>query len=355
MNGPPTESPIGGLFVHGMHNRKLFLIQAFASCAIAVLTSVSVAAPAPLALSEAQRLAIERSPQVAAYDSTLRAARDATIVAKKSATSVDIARETALAWLECYYVEQMARIADDQRKFAEVELEASERMYWAGRVSQSEFYGARSMLATLEDKWSELTHRSRAARIALKRWVGDAGDSPLSALPDMDRIRLTARGLEGDLARQPDIVLLEKQTEPGASDLSIVHADTRSAPEIAVKIANPDEARAAGDEKLRAKVAEMRVLIDAWQHARDRRTRYARDVLPLARERTLATVVAYRGGKATLTDVLAARRAEIDAKMQSVEVERDVARMWAQLNFALPETLPTAAPKISAGESVGVE
>ena len=350
MKGPPTGFSIGGLFVHHMPIPTLFLVQAFVACATAVLTSVSVAAPTPLALSDAQRLAIERSPQIAAYDSTLGAS-DATIVEQKTAASVDIARETALAWLECHYVEQMTRIADDQRKFAEVEVEASERMYWAGRVSQAEFYEARGMLAMLEDKWSELTHRSRAARIALKRWVGDAGDSPLSALPDLDRIRLTARGLEGDLARQPDIVLLKKQTQAGAGELSVVHADTRSAPEIAVKIAHADEAHAAGDEKLRAKVAVMRVLIDAWQHARDRRTRYARDVLPLARERTLATAVAYRGGKATLTDVLAARRAEIDAKMQSVEVERDVARMWAQLNFALPETLPSASRTTSHGET----
>jgi outer membrane protein TolC len=320
-----------------MNNPALFLIQAFVSCATAVLAGVSVAAPTTLALSEAQRIAIERSPQIAAYDSTLRTARDATVVEQKAAASVDIARETALAWLECHYVEQMTRVADDQRKFAEVEVEASERMYWAGRVSQAEFYGARSMLAMLEDKWSELTHRSRAARIALKRWVGDAGDAPLGTLPNIDRIRLTAAGLEGDLARDPDIMLLEKQAEAATGDVSIVQADRRSAPGIAVKIANPNDARAARDEKLRAKVAEMRVLIDAWQHARDRRIRYARDVLPLARERTLATVVAYRGAKATLPDVLAARRAEIEAQMQSVEVERDVARLWAQINFVLPQ------------------
>jgi len=112
-----------------------------------------------LALSEAQRIAIERSPQIAAYDSTLGTARDMIIVEQKAAARVEIARETALAWLECHYVEQMARVADDQRKFAEVEVEASERMYWAGRVSQAEFYSARSMLAMLEDKWNELTHR----------------------------------------------------------------------------------------------------------------------------------------------------------------------------------------------------
>src|SRR4051812_36153824 len=116
MKGPPTESSIGGLFVHSMHIPTLFLIRAFVSCAIAVLTGVTVAAPSPLALSEAQRLAIESSPQIAAYDAASPGSRDAIALAAKAATSVDIARETALAWLECYYVERMTRIANDQRK-----------------------------------------------------------------------------------------------------------------------------------------------------------------------------------------------------------------------------------------------
>jgi len=73
--------------------------------------------------------------------------------------------------------------------------------------------------------------------------------------------------------------------------------------------------------------------------------------VPLARERTLATVVAYRGGKATLTEVLAARRAETEAQLQSVEMERDVARMWARLDFALPETFAMAPREAAPLES----
>jgi len=70
-------------------------------------------------------------------------------------------------------------------------------------LSQAEFYGARSMLVMLEDKSSGLEHRVRAARIALKRWVGDVGDAPLAAPPNIDRIRLRSAALEGDLARHP--------------------------------------------------------------------------------------------------------------------------------------------------------
>ncbi len=289
----------------------------FGTC-IATLTFVgaAIAAPAPLALSDAQRLAIERSPLIGAYDSSRAAAQ-------KTATMIDVARETALAWLDCYYIEQMIRVADEQLKAAQAELQGAERMYWAGRSNQAEFYGARSTVAMFEDKSSEVAHRARAARIALKRWIGDAGEAPLAAPPKIDRIAFASAALEGDFARHADVVVLDKQQSISDSD--------------------PLVARATRDERLRAKVAETRIMIDEWQHARDRSARYTREIVPLARERTLATLVAYRGGKATLTDVLAARRAETDARMQSVESERDAARMWAQINFALPETLPATA------------
>ncbi|HWS69014.1 MAG TPA: TolC family protein [Steroidobacteraceae bacterium] len=391
------------------------LAQAFASCASAALMGAAVAAPASLSLTEAQRLAIERSPQMAVYDAAIAAARDLAVApaqlpeatrqigitplpiedadalsfgrdanpvrrigvprelaspeqrealaeryareadraaAQKTATSVDVTRETALAWLECYYVEQMTRIAGEELKAAQDELEGAESMYWAGRLSQAEFYGARSMLVMLEDKSSGLEHRVRAARIALKRWVGDVGDAPLAAPPNIDRIRLRSAALEGDLARHPEVALLERQEDLAASDVRLAQANRQSEREIALMRARRGEARAARDEKLRAKVAETRIMIDEWQHARDRRDRYANELVRLARERTLATLVAYRGGKASLTDVLAARRAESEAQVQSVEMEREAARIWARLDFALPETLPTAPSGSSRQESV---
>jgi outer membrane protein TolC len=365
----------------------------------------ALAAPASLSLTEARQLAIERSPQITAYDAAIAAARDLAVppaqlpeathqigiaplpvedadalsfgrdanpvrrigvareitspeqrealterytreadraAAQKTATSVDVARETALAWLECYYVEQMTRIVGEELKAAQGELEGAETMYWAGRLSQAEFYSARSMLVTLEDKSSGLQHRVRAARIALRRWVGDLGDAPLAAPPDIDRIRLRSAALEGDLARHPEVALLDRQEDLATSDVRLARANRQSEREIALMLARRDEARAARDEKLRAKVAETRIMIDEWQHARDRRNRHANELVPLARERTLATLVAYRGGKASLTDVLAARRAQSEAQMQSVEMEREAARIWARLDFALPETLATA-------------
>ena len=74
-------------------------------------------------------------------------------------------------------------------------------------------------------------------------------------------------------------------------------------------------------------------MLEEWENGRERLALYADSLLPLARERTGAAVAAYRGGKGTLADVLAARRNELDVRRDALMLERETARLWAQLSF----------------------
>ena len=107
--------------------------------------------------------------------------------------------------------------------------------------------------------------------------------------------------------------------------------------EIAAKLAMLDQARAEREDMARAHTAEVRAMIVEWENNRERSARYERELLPLAAERAQATLGAYRGAKASLTDVLLARRNEIDVRMQVLQLEMDTARLWAQLNFLFPD------------------
>ena len=107
--------------------------------------------------------------------------------------------------------------------------------------------------------------------------------------------------------------------------------------EVAAKLAMLDQARAEREDMLRAHTAEVRAMIAEWENDRERSARYAREVLPLATERSQATLGAYRGAKASITDVLLARRNEIDVRVQALQLEMDTARLWAQLNFLSPD------------------
>jgi outer membrane protein TolC len=122
--------------------------------------------------------------------------------------------------------------------------------------------------------------------------------------------------------------------------------------EVASKLAMVEQARAERDDALRAHVAETRVMIEEWQNNRERLARFEREFLPLANERTGAVIAAYRGGKSSLSDVLAARRNEIDVRLQALQLEADAARLWAQINFLFPTTdAPTHAVSMTSKDS----
>jgi outer membrane protein TolC len=106
--------------------------------------------------------------------------------------------------------------------------------------------------------------------------------------------------------------------------------------ELTARLALVEQSKAEREEALREHVAETRAMIVEWQSGRERVARYERETLPLAGERSQAVLAAYRGAKATLAEVLAARRNETEAHMQSLQLQMDTARLWAQLNFLFP-------------------
>jgi outer membrane protein TolC len=293
-------------------------------------------------------------------------------LAERAASVAAIQRDTAIAWLDRYYAEAMAAVVAEQSSQAKTEIEAAEISYRAGRGNLADVLAARASLGSLDDRASELRRRVSGAKIALARWVGDGVDAPLAGKPEIDTIRLDPRTLEADLNHHPQIAVLARKEEIAAAEVKMAQASKKadwsvelmysqrgpaysnmisvgvSVPlqwdqanrqdrEVASKLAMLDQARAERDDMLRAHLAEVRAMIAEWENDRERQARYERELLPLTTERTQATLAAYRGAKASITDVLLMRRNEIDVRMQALQLEMETARLWAQLNFLFPE------------------
>jgi outer membrane protein TolC len=293
-------------------------------------------------------------------------------MAEKAATLASIQRDTALAWLDRYYAEAAAAIVSEQSKEARLEIEAAESAYRAGRGSQADVYAARAALVALADRTSEMSRRVRNARIALARWVGDLAGAPLAGKPDTGKVRLDTQSLHTQLAHHPQITVFGKQTEIAETEARLAQANkkadwgvevmysqrgpsysnmvsvgvsiplqwdqkNRQDRELAARLAMADQAKAQREEALRAHIAEVRVMLNDWENGRERRARYERELIPLARQRTQAALAAYRGARSGLGDVLSARRNEIGVRMQALQLEAETARLWAQLNFLFPE------------------
>lgn len=308
-------------------------------------------------------------------------------LAEREEVLVDVERETALAWLERYYAEAAANVISAQIDEARLAVAAAESAYQGGRGSQAEVIDARSAVAELENRASAAHQRLRVAQLALARWIGDAAEAPLAARPDIDVITPELLAIEHHLPHHPDIAVLSQQVEIAQIEAELARAErkpdwsweimysqrgdaysnmvsvgvtvplqwnqkNRQDRELAAKLALAEQARAQREDQLRMHLADVRAMKEEWTSGRERHARYERELLPLADARIAATVAAYRGGKAKLSEVLAARRAALDVRLQALDVEADAARSWARLTFLFPEEksgipprVPTSAPR----------
>ena len=293
-------------------------------------------------------------------------------LAEKTALIAFTQRDAALAWLDRYYAEAMASVIVEQSKEVKLEILAAESAYRAGRGSQADVFAIHGVLAGLDDRTSEFNRRIATTKIGLARWIGDGADAPLDGKPAIDSVRLDTGALDQELGHHPQIAILSRQIDVASAEARIAQANKKadwsvelsysqrgssysnmvsigvSVPlqwdqkkrqdrELGSRLAMVEQVRAQRDDMLRAHVAEVRSMVKEWENGRERLARYQNELIPLSGERTRAALAAYRGGKSNLTELLLARRGEIDLRLQSLQLEMETARLWAQLNYLFPE------------------
>lgn len=301
-------------------------------------------------------------------------------LAARSAALARIERETALAWLDSHFARAVEKLIVEQATQARNEIVAAEAAYRGGRGSLADIAAARGALAVVQDSASEAAQRSRSAALALARWTGAEAGGRLGEPPAMDTVRIDTAALETVLPHHPDIALLTQQERIARAEANLAEAGKKldwsvevalqqrgsgysnmvsigvSVPlqwdrpnrqdrELAAKLALADAAKAQREETQRDHLVEIRSMASEWESGRERYRRYTEDLLPLARQRTEAALAAYRGGKASLSDLLAARRGETDAGLLALQLRARTARQWAQLNYLLPAGAGNSYPE----------
>ncbi len=285
----------------------------------------------------------------------------------------NVQRDAALAWLDRYYVERIRTVLGTLAEETRASIEAAEAAYRGGRGTRSDVLAARAMLVMLDDRRAMLERQLRTAKIVLARWIGADAERTLEGPPpDIGTLSLDIARLDEELQHHPVLGALAQQVALAETEVRLARTATqpdwsvelayqqrgpsfsnmvsigvsiplpiapaeRQDRDVAAKLAMAEQARAQFDDALRMHTAEVRAMIAEWETGRDRLRRVETELMPLAAQRSDAALAAYRGNTGTLSAVLEARRNESDTRVQALQLAADAARVWAQLNFLVPE------------------
>ena len=290
--------------------------------------------------------------------------------AQRSLTA-GIRRDVATAWLERYYATKSQGLLKALEAEIELQLRTLDSQLPAGKASASELPMATAVLLQTQDRLQVAKKQERVAGIALERWLGpDASRAPGSA-PDFDKLAIDLanpdiaskapavreHASERDMS-QADLEITQAAKRPnwswevsysqrgsaysnmvsvGVNIPLFTNAANKQDREIAAKQALAQQAHALHDDVVRETQASIASSYAEWQSLIERRKSLAAALLPAMRQRIDLTLSAYRAGQSSLATVLEARRAEVEAQLQLLDLKREAARLWAQLQYVYAE------------------
>lgn len=281
--------------------------------------------------------------------------------AMEKVAAAEARMQTALAYVEAYFAGQALALATLNEKHAREELEAGKGRLATVSGSSSEVLLLASVVGTAEDDSGEMRQQQGAAAVTLQRWTGlavvELSEPRLSVVPALDEFvashpSVVARQRDTEVAKQDvqvarlnrrpnwtyEVSYGQRQGRPdlvsfGVSiPLTLAPAD-RQDREVAAKQALIDKAEAELEEARRAAVGEYLALASDASRLQQRIERFQAGVLASLKQRTAATLAAYRSNQASLVMLFEARHAEVEAQRRLLSLQRDLAKAQAQLVF----------------------
>ncbi len=316
----------------------------------------------------------KRQARAARYEREAEAA-----TSMRSMQKARLLAQTAGAWFDRYYQGQIQDLLQRQREEASRVSEAVESAYRGGRSSQADVLAAHAAVARIDDRLHEVRAGLTNAKALLQRWIGDGAEQPLGALPRIDRTRLAEHQLGHEIDQHPDIAVMNVRERVALADAEVARQDKSadwswslmyskrgsqfgdmaslgvSIPlqwdqarkqdrELSARLQRVEQVRLEREEMRREHLFEVQRLLANWRSNLTRLEDYDKTLIPLATERVHATEAAFRGGKTPLATVLEAQRMVTDTRLERLRIEKQSAAWWAELEFLIPEDLPTQVP-----------
>lgn len=316
-----------------------------------------------------QRVGVTQSfPNLAKLDARIAVAEGRVALAEVQTrlARLQVLQETASAWIARYTAErQLARLAELETENRRL-IQAVNARFAGGTGLAADVVAPRQEAALLASRRDELDSRRLQAIAQLKRWIGDAASQPLSGElpvweinadtlshglhrhPELDVLARKGRVLDAEAAEAraekiPDWALQLAYQKRGAAygdmvslqvsiDLPIL-PESRQQPKLQAKLAERNAVDAEHQAALREHAAMLESALAEYQRLGKAVQRQQETLVPLAAEKAELTLAAWRGGKAELPALLAARQERMDAELQAIALEGERRQLAARLHY----------------------
>lgn len=287
------------------------------------------------------------------------------MVARESAVvgvaAAEARLQTALAYVDAWFAAENLQLGRRGEVHAREAVETARARLAGGGASAADVLALTSAQGAAADETAEAQQQFAAAAVVLARWTGTTVDSvaapALAANPSEEAfvqrhptVLLKVRELE--LARQQAAVTAADRRpnwtwevaygqRTGFSDLVSVGVSiplpvapgARQDRETAARLALARKAEADLAEATRAAQGEFQALAGDGARLRQRIRNYEAAVLAPSAQRTVAATAAYASNQGALPMVFEARHAELEARRKLLALQRDLAKVQAQLLF----------------------
>ena len=273
----------------------------------------------------------------------------------------DARLQTSLAYLDAYFAGESFKLTNLTEHHVHEETEAAKARLSSSTGSSQEVLQLTAARGVAEDESADMQQLQAAALVVLQRWVGVRPDALLApALPAF-------LGEQAYVAAHPSVVQAQRDIEVARAEASATAANRRpnwswqasygqrtgfpdmvsvgvSIPlpvspgerqdrETAAKLALVEKAEASLEESTRMATAEYRALTGDEQRLTERVARYREGVVGPAQQRTEAALAGYRSNQVPLMTLFEARHAEVDMQRKLLNLQRELAKVQAQLAF----------------------
>jgi outer membrane protein, heavy metal efflux system len=286
--------------------------------------------------------------------------------AERRVSILTVRRDTALAWLDRYYLERRGALFDELDRENQLFAQAVQAQFAGGRGMPADVIVPKQEAAEIADRRDELASEIAKSKATLKRWTGAAADEPLAG--DPPALPIDAEHLRGHIHEHPELAVFVPMTQMAQAEVHEAEATkrpdwgvelaygrrgaafsdmvslqftldlplftkTRQDPKIAAKRQELTRVEAQREAMLRDHTQELDAELAEYEVTTRQLARLREVHLSLAQQKVDYQFASYRAGKADLTAVLNARRELIDTRLREIEVEGKRTATVAKLYF----------------------